>query len=102
MTQIRITQITGGTFPISVYISDVYGNNETFLGTITPGPVPPEVDYTAEIPAIFNNAPEVILKMIDANNCQVFQILVCIIGNFIITQNGIVIITQSGNPLIVQ
>ena len=35
MTQVRITDISGGTYPISVYISDVYGNNQTLLGIIS-------------------------------------------------------------------
>lgn len=80
MTQIRITEISGGTYPISVYISDVYGNNQTLLGVISTGPVPPVVDYNTVIPSIFSTAPEIMLKMIDNNNCQVFKILSCTFG----------------------
>ena len=29
MTQVRITDISGGTYPINVYIADIYGNNQT-------------------------------------------------------------------------
>jgi hypothetical protein len=101
MTQVRITEISGGTFPISVYISDIYGNYETFLGTIS-GEVPPQVEYNTVIPPIFQTAPEILLKMVDANNCQVFKVLTCVFGDFIITQNGIIIITQSGNSLTLQ
>ena len=80
MTQVRITKISGGTYPISVYISDVYGNNSTFLGTITPGPVPPTVEYNTTIPSIFNTAPQIMLTLVDANNCSIFKLLDCTFG----------------------
>jgi hypothetical protein len=80
MNQVRITEISGGTFPISVYISDVYGNNQTLLGVINSGPVPPTVTYNSVIPAIFNTAPEIILKLTDSNECEIFKILQCTFG----------------------
>jgi hypothetical protein len=80
MTQVRITDISGGTYPISVYISDVYGNNSTLLGTITPGPVPPTVEYNTTIPSIFNTAPQIMLTLVDANNCSIFKLLDCTFG----------------------
>lgn len=80
MNQVRITEISGGTYPISVYISDVYGNNQTLLGTISSGSVPPVVEYNTTIPSIFSTAPEIMLKMVDSNNCEVFKILQCTFG----------------------
>jgi hypothetical protein len=80
MNQVRITEISGGTFPISVYISDVYGNNQTLLGTINSGPVPPTVEYNTVIPSIFNTAPEIMLRLIDDNGCDIFKILQCTFG----------------------
>ena len=80
MTQVRITDISGGTYPISVYISDVYGNNSTLIGTITPGPVPPTVEYNTTIPPIFNTAPQILLTLVDANNCSIFKLLDCTFG----------------------
>ena len=80
MTQVRITDISGGTYPISVYIADVYGNNQTLLGTINPGPVPPIVEYNTVIPSIFNTAPQIMLMMVDANGCSLFKILDCTFG----------------------
>ena len=80
MNQVRITEISGGTFPISVYISDVYGNNQTLLGTINSGPVPPTVEYNTVIPSIFNTAPEIMLRLIDNNGCDIFKILQCTFG----------------------
>ena len=80
MNQVRITEISGGTYPISVYISDVYGNNQTLLGTISSGPVPPVVEYNTTIPSIFSTAPEIMLKLVDSNNCEIFKILQCTFG----------------------
>jgi hypothetical protein len=80
MTQIRITEISGGTFPVSVFISDVYGNNETLLGTISSGPVPPVVEYNTVVPPIFSTAPEIMLRLVDGNNCQVIKLLTCTFG----------------------
>jgi hypothetical protein len=77
MVQIRITNISGGTYPIDVYISDVYGNNQSYLTTITSGPVPPALSYTTIIPPIFDTAPEIMLKLVDANGCEMFEIIPC-------------------------
>jgi hypothetical protein len=80
MTQIRITDISGGTYPINVYIADVYGNNRSFLGEITSGPVPPTVNYNTVIPSIFSTAPEVMLLLVDSEGCEIFKILDCTFG----------------------
>ena len=80
MVQIRITEITGGTYPIEVYISDYYGNYETYIATITPGPVPPVQTYNATIPSIFETAPEIMVKLRDAVGCEIFKILSCTYG----------------------
>ena len=77
MVQIRITNISGGTYPIDVYISDVYGNNQSYLTTIASGPVPPALFYTTIIPPIFDTAPEIMLKLVDANGCEMFEIIPC-------------------------
>ena len=80
MVQVRITEISGGTYPVNVYIADVYGNNQFLLGTINSGPVPPTVSYNSVIPSIFSTAPEIMLKLIDSNGCQIFKILDCTFG----------------------
>jgi len=91
MTQIRIDMISGGTYPITVSIADVYGNNLTNIATITSGPVPPTETYNSgntTIPTIFNTAPQIMLILTDANGCQVFKILDCTFGcSFEITVN---------------
>ena len=80
MTQVRITEISGGTYPIDVYISDVYGNYQTLLGSINTGPVPPTVEYNTTIPSIFNTAPEIMLTLTDNNGCSIFKLLQCTFG----------------------
>ena len=81
MTQIRIIDISGNTNPINVYISDVYGNNQSLIGTITiSSAVPPTVYYNTVIPSIFNTAPQIMLTLVDANNCSIFKILDCTFG----------------------
>jgi hypothetical protein len=80
MIQVRIETITNGNYPVSVFISDIYGNNSVQLGTINPGPVPPQVFYNETIPAIFESAPQIMLKMIDNDGCEKFKILDCTFG----------------------
>jgi hypothetical protein len=83
MTQIRIDMISGGTYPITVSIADVYGNNMTNIATISSGPVPPTKTYNSgntTIPSIFNTAPQIMLLLTDANGCQIFKILDCTFG----------------------
>ena len=81
MVQVRITEITGGTYPINVYISDKFGNNQTLIGTISTGTtVPPTIYYNTVIPSIFQTAPEILLTLIDANNCQSIKLLDCTFG----------------------
>jgi hypothetical protein len=79
MIQIRITSILGGTLPINVYVADVYGNNTSFLGTISSS-VPPTVSFNSQIPSIFDTAPEIMLILTDSSGCEVFQILDCSFG----------------------
>jgi hypothetical protein len=80
MTQVRITDISGSTaYPFSVYISDIYGNYQTLIGTISSA-VPPTVYFNTVIPSIFNTAPQIMLTLVDANNCSIFKILDCTFG----------------------
>jgi hypothetical protein len=76
MSRIEINSITGTT-PISIYVADVYGNNESFLGTIT-GSTPPASFFSP--PSIFNTAPAIMLKLIDGNGCEKFKIIDCRLG----------------------
>ena len=81
MVQVRLTEISGGTYPISVYLSDIYGNNQTLLGTISTGTtVPPVIYYNTVIPSLFQTAPDIMLKLVDANGCETIKILDCTFG----------------------
>ena len=76
MSKVQIDLISGATYPINLYVSDVYGNNKTLIDTITSGPVPPIIDFT-NLPTIFNTAPAVMITMVDANLCEKFEIVDC-------------------------
>lgn len=68
-----------GTVPILVYVADVYGNNQTLIGTITnTAVIPPAARFFP--PTLFDGAPAVMIKLIDANGCEKFQILDCTFG----------------------
>lgn len=73
VNQVILEGISGATFPVNVYISDIYGNYLTLLGIINSGPVPPEIEYVSEIPTVFKNAPIIKLIMTDDNNCEIFS-----------------------------
>jgi hypothetical protein len=76
MARIEIISITG-TSPYYVYVSDVYGNNKSYVGTI--GSAVPPVEYFY-LPTIFNNAPAIMLTIIDSNGCEKFEIIECRYG----------------------
>lgn len=82
MVQITISQISGASFPIQVYISNVYDEYLTLIGTISSGPVPPAVYFNngnSTIPSVFNNIPQIKIKLVDANNCVTYSVQECII-----------------------
>jgi hypothetical protein len=75
MTQVRITYVIGEP-PISVYVSDIYGNNKSLIGVITGGtanPVPPVVYQNP--PTIFNGSPSILLTMEDTYGNEKSKIL---------------------------
>lgn len=76
MIQVTIDDVSGATLPINVFITDVYGNNKTFLGTIT-DPVPPSVEFNNTSPSVFDNTPEFILLLEDANSCVISTTNLC-------------------------
>ena len=58
MTRIEISAVTGGTYPINVYVSDYYGNNEELIYVITSGnTIPPATGAT--LSSIFATAPAI-------------------------------------------
>ena len=78
MTQVRIESVSGAV-PILVYVADVYGNNQSLIGTITnTGVIPPAARFYP--PSLFNSAPAIMLKLVDINGCEKFVILDCTFG----------------------
>lgn len=95
MTQLQIQSVTGVT-PINVYVADYYGNNVTFLGTIsgaTPNPVPPQVNFL--IPSLFDSVGVIMVILVDANGCQSFALVPCEIFIAIRAEDFIPISTES-------
>ena len=80
MVQIRIDEISGGTFPIDVFVSDAYGNNRALVGVIVLGPVPPPVRFNSTIPSIYDTAPEIYVTLIDNVGCERTEVLTCDFG----------------------
>jgi hypothetical protein len=80
MIQVRIESISGCTYPMSVYVSNIFGNYETLIGIINPGPVPPPQSFSSTIPEIFDTAPEIMVKVISSEGCETTKILDCTYG----------------------
>lgn len=76
MARLNILSITG-TSPYDVYVADEFGNNETLVGTISTSVPPTEYFY---LPNIFNNAPAIMVRIVDANDCDKFKIIDCTYG----------------------
>lgn len=76
MRQITITEISGATYPVNVYLSDIFGNNLTLLGIID-SPVPPVVIFTIGNDSIFNTAPQILITMVDSDGIEYIDSLQC-------------------------
>lgn len=72
-SQIQITNYTGA-YPAVVYVSDIYGNNTTLIGTFFSAPIFP---VALTLPVLFDFAPAVIITVIDNNGCEDFSIEPC-------------------------
>ena len=70
---ITLTSVTG-TPPFGIYISDINGNYNTYVGIITNSTVLP---ISFDIPARFEGSTQVILTISDANSCSYFKIIDC-------------------------
>jgi len=70
-SKITITSVSGATIPYTLYVCDSNGNNCSVLTT----DASPTGDFT--LSSFFDGAPAVMLKIIDGNNCEYFEILPC-------------------------
>ena len=88
---INITNVSGGTAPISLYACDEYGNNCTFLGN-TPG--------IYVLPALLQTATTIMVKSVDITGCIYFKLLTCNVEEYIIlTELGDFLTTEGGDIL---
>lgn len=104
MVQIIVNYISGGTFPVNVYVADKYGNNKTLIGVVDPGPVPPPAKFNTTIPPIFSTAKTVMLILEDVNGCEIFKLLHCPPQTYeicLIFQDGVEFGTQDLPPLFI-
>ena len=74
MAFVQISSIVGSP-PYQFYVSDVYGNNKTYLGNFS-GTIPPAQFF--QLPSIFNSAEYVMLTIVDGSGCEKFEILSCL------------------------
>ncbi len=70
--RLTIQSITG-TSPYDFYVCDIYENNCFLLGTISTA----TPDQIFALPTLFNYAPQIMIKMIDANDCEIKKIISC-------------------------
>lgn len=71
-SKLYITSVTGNA-PFTFYVCGLDLNNCYLIGsgsTATP-------TLTFILPQIFVGAPQIILKMIDSNGCEIFKVLTC-------------------------
>ena len=77
MTNIIFTSLSGET-PLSIYVSDAFGGNETYLGQVTTLPIVGEVSFN--LPEIFTSAPQVTIIIQDNTGCRTSKKYNCYIN----------------------
>lgn len=90
---IDITNLSGGTAPVSLYACDEYGNNCTFLG-YSPG--------IYVLPTLLQTATTIMIKSVDSTGCIFFKIISCAPEDdyFILTELGDFLTTEGGDSLV--
>lgn len=76
MIEVVVDNIYGAQLPINVFISDIYGNNKIYLGTIQ-NPVPPSVNFYLDYPSQFDTAPIFLVTLEDYNSCVISTTNLC-------------------------
>lgn len=70
--RLTIQSITGAS-PYDFFVCDIYENNCSLLGTVSSSS--PNPNFL--LPSLFLLAPQIMIKMIDANLCEIKKILTC-------------------------
>lgn len=103
MNKLIIQSVSGATYPLEVYVADAYGNNQTHLGTVASGPIPPGSAEFTNIPMLLQTAPQVMVTLVDSNGCGKFGLFNCSgLELKIIVQEGPYFILQTGGFIIAQ
>ena len=90
--QLIISGQTGGTPPYAFYVCDEYMNNCFLLGP-TGG--------TFTLNTFFSTAQTLLIKIVDSTGCFTFKMVYCPFETFfIITENSLIITTESGDTLV--
>jgi len=74
MTSITFNSVTGLNYPYTVYICNVYGLSCVLVAIINTS-VPSTI--TIPLPAPFNTAPAVGVRLVSIDGCERFEILYC-------------------------
>jgi hypothetical protein len=91
-SQLIISGETGGTTPYSFYVCDEYMNTCFLLGP-TGG--------TYSLNSFFSTAQTLIIKLVDSTGCFTFKYVYCTLDTFfILTENELIITTESGDELV--
>ena len=77
MVSVEIENIINAQYPINVYISDIYVNNNYLIGIINTNPFPSGAVFDTTIPSIFNSIDTILVWMIDSNQCESFKLVEC-------------------------
>lgn len=90
-SQLIISGETGGTPPYSFYVCNENMNYCVLLGNI---------GGTYTLNEFFSGAQTLIIKLIDSTGCLIFKTVFCPEDTvFILTENGLIITTESGDYL---
>jgi len=96
MTNIIFTSLSGDT-PLSIYVSDVFGGNETYLGQVNILPIVGGVTFN--LPEIFHSAPQVTIIVQDNTGCRTSKKYNCYINcDIIYSITDITSITPTPTP----
>ena len=96
MSRIIFTSLSGVT-PLNVYVSDVLGGHETYLGEITTLPLVSDVSF--ELPETFNASPQITIILEDIYSCRQLTKLNCYIDCDIIYDiTDVTLITPTPTP----
>jgi hypothetical protein len=91
-SQLIISGETGGTPPYQFYVCDQYMNNCVLLGPS---------GGTYPLNPFFSTAQTLLIKIVDSTGCFTFKMVYCPFGTFfILTENSLIITTESGDKLV--